>query len=170
MQERHSIPNCRFLYQLSHSRFDMSDIRISPDSQTLFTTDGIYVKRWKLATGEFLEEIFPGGGGLIEVIAISPNGQILAAAGHEYKIGLWNLSTRERMGALEYITEWQHEYSSAVFCPDNETLLVGGTGAAHIWNVRTQKHSQGRQPHTLGGSLAISPGERKNAWEKRTNS
>ncbi|MEG3973006.1 hypothetical protein QT970_00080 [Microcoleus sp. herbarium8] len=151
----HSPIEC--LYQIQHSASATRDIAISPDDRIIATADGIDVKLWNLQTGELLRILETrGGGGLILSIAISPNGQMLAAACYEYVVHLWNLHTGEHLRFFEYITEFQHEFRAVAFFSDNVTVIAGGQRIVQTWDTRTGK----RVPCPLIGSgnyLALSP-------------
>jgi WD40 repeat protein len=151
----HSPIEC--LYQIQHSKSNTRDITISPDNQIIATTDGIDVKLWNLQTGELLRILNTRGpGGLILSIAISPNGQMLAAACEEYAVHVWNVHSGEHLRVFEYITEFQHEFRGVAFFSDNVTVIAGGTRIVEMWDTRTGK----RLPSPLIGSgnhLALSP-------------
>ncbi|MDY6784015.1 MAG: hypothetical protein SW833_15960 [Cyanobacteriota bacterium] len=154
MSERY-LYQSQCLYELRHSQSSIRDITISPDGQTLATTDSVTVKLWQLSTGKFLKEIPNYAKGLCEALAISPNGQILAQAGEKYSIGLCSLLTGERLGRLRHVTYFNHDYTSIAFCADNVTLISGGSAITDSWDIRTQKYSLG--PNSLGERLALSP-------------
>ncbi len=155
MSEQNRKLSYQYIYELRHSEFSIRDIIISPDSRTLFTTDSVTVKLWRLDTGGFLEEIDNQGEGLCNALAISPNGQILAQACGEYSIDLWDLQSRKHLDCLQYITEFEHDYTSVAFCADNVTLISGGSAQTDTWNIHTGERSVGT--NTLGRSLALSP-------------
>jgi WD40 repeat protein len=145
------------LYQIQPSEYDTEDIKISPDSQIIASTDGVRVKLWNLHTGELLRILNKKGGlGLILSLAVNPNGQILAGACKNYLVHLWNLHTGEHLQVLKYSTEFVDDFTSVAFFSDNVTLIAGGQSITQMWDISTGKNL--RQPAISAGSdLALSP-------------
>jgi WD40 repeat protein len=137
-----------------HSR-RINSICLSKDNQIIVSTDGVEVKLWNLQTGELLRVLINYSGGLCNALTISPDNQIIAGACNEYSIGLWNLHTGEYLKTLEFSTWYLHPYTSVAFCADSTTLISGGSGQTHSWNIHTGKQSIG--PTSLGSRLTISP-------------
>ncbi len=102
----------------------------------------------------------PGHSRVIYAVALSPDGKLLASAGVDNKIKLWNTSD----GTLLLTLKGRAFYSNAlVFFPDGKRLAsADGDGAVRIWDAAT-----GAETARLGGrrdpelSLTIFPdGER----------
>jgi serine/threonine protein kinase/WD40 repeat protein len=82
-----------------------------------------------------LDQIAPltGYDGTLEVVAFSPNGKIVAAAGSGEGIALWDVASGSRLATLE-----GHEgaVTNLSFSPDAQTLLsTGADQTIRLWNV-----------------------------------
>ena len=67
-------------------------------------------------------------------VAISSDGQLLAAAGTEFTVNVWNLST----GALLHTLHGHDDDLSAIdFSPDGQRLASGGGREVILWNLET---------------------------------
>ncbi len=78
------------LAELTHepSLFDSARPAFHPSGKALVTAVGERVYLWDTTTGELLETAAPGLGTLRDV-AVSPDGQTVAAAGYNSQIALW---------------------------------------------------------------------------------
>jgi len=151
----HSPIEC--LYQIQPSEYDTEDIKISPDSEIIASTDGVRVKLWNLHTGELLRILNKKGGlGLILSLAVNPNGQILIGACKNYLVHVWNLHTGEHLQVLKYSTEFVDDFTSVAFFSDNVTLIAGGQSMTEMWDIRTGKVFAS-QLFSAGSDLALSP-------------
>ena len=88
---------------------------------------------------------FPEG---VDAIALSPDGQIVAAAGRGLKYGIKVWSVSKRFSYLGVPNgEWQH----LGFLPDGQMLHGLTRGAMHAWEVTTGKqkliHRGGLEPY-----------------------
>jgi WD40 repeat protein len=137
-----------------HSR-RINSICLSQDNQIIVSTDGVRVQLWNFTTGELIKELINHAEGLCNALTISPDNQIIAGACNEYSIGLWNLHTGEYLKTLEFSTWYLHPYTSVAFCADSTTLISGGEGDTHTWNIHTGKQSI--DPTSLGRCLTVSP-------------
>lgn len=90
--------------------------------------------------------ILHGQQGPIFGVAISPDGRILASAGGDDSVRLWNLVTRKPVGQP---LQAGAPVLAVAFSPDGQAVASGGSdGAVRLWNVTT-----GRE---LGGPLRAS--------------
>ncbi len=147
------------VYELKPFEFDISDITISPNGHILASSEGIVVKLFELSTGRLTKTLkkraVGASSGLLNSLAISPNGQFLAGACKKYSLHVWNLLTGEHLRFLKYITEFEHDYTSVAFCADNLTLISGARTRTDTWNILTGERSSGT--NTMGYRLTISP-------------
>ena len=74
-------------------------------------------------------------------VAFSPNGKILASAGYDKSIKLWDVATGKKLATLQGIEAvW-----SVAFSPDGKTLASAGgsisnaPGELKLWYVATDK-------------------------------
>ncbi|MEV4458959.1 TIR domain-containing protein [Microbispora sp. NPDC049633] len=84
------------------------------------------------ARGEF------GGGGQIERAALSPDGRVLATAGGNATVHLWDLATRRRLDPL--LTGHVGVVSGVAYSPDGRMLATAGDdGAVKLWDTTTRR-------------------------------
>ena len=130
------------------------------------------VRLWKVATQEqhtLLFEYEGGeGDGAVNAVGFSPEGTILAAAGDDAKIRLWDVKTQTQIDVLDTNTGG---VSSIAFSPDGKTLaslsgqsqhkrywLKGGDMAVRLWDMKTRKQIAMLQNHMAEiQAVALSP-------------
>ncbi|MFE1746484.1 protein kinase [Coleofasciculus sp. H7-2] len=141
------------------------DVAISPDGQTLVSSNVYDINVWNLETGE-LRRTFGGHIEAVKTIAISSNGETLASGSPDGTTKLWNLETGELLNTFPHGSRLPNgSFSGRVYAvalsPDGQTLFSGsGTGenSLKLWNLRT-----GELIRTLTGhsntifAIAISP-------------
>ncbi|MDY6803262.1 MAG: hypothetical protein SXA11_05575 [Cyanobacteriota bacterium] len=72
------------------------------------------------------------GGDRVNAVAISPDGQTLAAGTRDGRVCLWNLFTLEELAVLEC----EATVNGLAFSADGETLAAGcSDGSIGIWRV-----------------------------------
>ena len=113
-------------------------IAFSPDSQT-FVGAGAegQINLWSVSNWEVLNRISVGDS--VSDLAFSPDGQILASAGHE--VGLWSIENGEKIASLTGHTGWVMEVA---FSPDGTTIASGGLddGKLYVQSLKTPSKSQ----------------------------
>ena len=143
----------------------VSDVAISPDGQTLSSSNIYDINVWNLVTGE-LRRTFGGHIEAVSAIAISRDSKILASSSPDGTAKLWNLETGELLNTFPHASRLPNGSLSggvyAVAISPNGRILVSGSGGNEntikLWNVRT-----GELIRTLEGhsktifALAISP-------------
>jgi len=92
----------------------------------------------------------------ISAISLSSDGRLLASAGHDNAIKIWEVATGLELRTLKGPSQW---FESLAFSPDGHTLAAGSyEHTIKLWDVTT-----GRELRTLRGhadsvdSLAFSP-------------
>jgi WD40 repeat protein len=76
-----------------------------------------------------------GNLGIVESVAISPDGQTLASGSKDKTIKLWNLQTGKPKNTISKLSG---KVNSLTFSPDGKFLVSGGSedGAIEIWRSR----------------------------------
>lgn len=132
----------------------------SPDGQTLAFGDAGSITLWSISSQVELRRLKAhNGGGLVNSIAISPDGKTLASASvgrgdNKRTVKLWDISSGNELRTLEGPT-----IELLVFSRDGKFLAGGGyEGDMELWDARS-----GTKPQALKGhlervrSLAFSP-------------
>jgi WD40 repeat protein len=73
-------------------------------------------------------------------MALSPLGTVIATAGDDGGVKMWNLTSRREMGPRLGPTGFDGIAIALAFSPDGSMLaVVGGDGTVRLWNVATRK-------------------------------
>lgn len=125
-------------------RGDVSDgvahVACAPDGTVIalglgtWQDDEVKASLWDVATGQRLGGL-PGRKGQlgIEDLAFAPSGRILAVAGYETPVRLWDLPSRKLLHELPGA-----QANALCFAPDGRTLACGDNdGRVRLWEVAT---------------------------------
>jgi WD40 repeat protein/tRNA A-37 threonylcarbamoyl transferase component Bud32 len=119
-------------------------VMFSPDGKTLISGSFNKIHLWNVENlqagcqdGQSCSpaKTFSARLGVVNAIAITPDGQTLASGSKDKTIKLWNLKTGQ---LKETISEVSDEVHSLTFTPDGKTLVSGGSedGSIEIWRAR----------------------------------
>ena len=132
------VQNQQIITQLEGDADWIGAIAFSPDSQTFVSagSDG-QITLWSVSNWEVLGRIKTSGS--VSDLAFSPDGKILASAGHE--VGLWSVENGAKIASLTGHTGWIME---AAFSPDGTTIASGGLddGTLRVQNIKTHLESE----------------------------
>jgi len=79
---------------------------------------------------------FKGHGKIVEAVAMSPDGALLASGGHDQTIKLWDMGSKANLATLRGHTG---TVNSVAFSPDGTRLASGSTDkTVRIWNLATR--------------------------------
>src|SRR5262249_41514079 len=108
------------------------------------------VRVWDIATGKE-RAVLTGHKADIQRLAISPDGKLVASAGYERAVKLWDLGTSKLLATLTAGAQ----VSSVAISPDG-TVLAAGTeaGGLELWEVATRKRRLTLPAHP-GPTLAL---------------
>lgn len=101
----------------------ISDVQFSPEGGLLAVATSIGV--WLYDTQNYDEVALLKTTSAMETIAFSPDGSILASAGRDKSIKLWDVSTRQ---LIDTFTGYTDEVFSVAFSPDGTVLASGDWG------------------------------------------
>ncbi len=125
---------------------DLKYIVISQDNE-------YRISLWEIQTGEQMWVRFSEYGAIYEV-EFSPDGRLLATAGDDDKIYVWDVSD----GTLLYVLAGDYdrgEIWELVFSSDGQTLISLGEHGIFLWNVGTGERIGEMLEHNLGSAFAV---------------
>ncbi len=117
-------------------------LAFSPDSTVLATADGATVSFWDVAISRQIGAALNGAAG---PIALSPNGQVLAATRNQgaglWNAGLWNIATRREIGLLRYSSGNGNRVTALAVSPDGKIVAIGGQIGigTQLWDIATHR-------------------------------
>lgn len=83
--------------------------------------------------------VFTGHTGSIKTVAVSPNGRLMASAGEDKSIMLWDLGSGKRIKKMTGHTGFIYSLS---FSADNNVIVSGGAdGTVRVWDANTDQTS-----------------------------
>lgn len=117
------------------------------------------VSLWNLGTGG-LRKSFPAHSGAVNAIAVSREGNVLATAGEDGTIAIWDLPQGLETGTFspkQTLTGHSSEVLAIALSPDGQTLASGGwDGTVKVWDVETGQLLRSLAGHSqLVGAIAI---------------
>lgn len=126
--------------------------RINPSPQSRYAMK-VAAARDDIAT-------LTGHSGWVLAIQFSPDGRILASAGDDNTIRLWDVAARRQIGRA--FTAGTGPVLTLAVSPDGKTLATGGTdNAVRLWDVASHRQVAALKAHAeVVGSVAFSPNGR----------
>jgi serine/threonine protein kinase len=118
-------------------------IALTADGKFLAGSSGNAIHVWELPTGQPLRKLV-GHFDVVQTIALSPRGSLLASGSFDKTIRLWHLQTGQRLGVLALHTD---TVLAIAFSPDGKTAASSSLhDAIKLWDVET-----GQEMMTLAG-------------------
>jgi RNA polymerase sigma factor (sigma-70 family) len=93
-------------------------------------------------------------GARVNCASVSPDGQLLATAGQDGNVRLWEVATGSEVGVL---TKERTNLCCAVFSPDGKTLAVGGEETIRLWDVAARRVLWEQKQQRGQNDLAFAP-------------
>jgi WD40 repeat protein/serine/threonine protein kinase len=115
-------------------------LALSPDGRTVVTSghnSGGVMTFWDALGQSKPVSVERHLGSRVEQVAFSPDGQTLASAGYDGKLGLWSVKERRNLGMLR-----GHKglVCSVAFSPDGRTVATSsGDTTVRLWNLATRR-------------------------------
>ena len=125
----------------------------SPDG-TIVAVGGYGVQLWDVVTRKYIASLeSPADPGIVvDAVAFSHEGRILAIGNRDGTTETWNVTTRQTVGPLLTSTS---AVASIAFGPDGQTLATGNDdGTVHLWDASLESPFTGNQNV---GSIAVNP-------------
>jgi serine/threonine protein kinase/Tol biopolymer transport system component len=133
----------------------LNSAALSADGRVLATATN-EIRLWDAQTGE-LKHALEGHSVVTESVAFSPDGSLLASAGHvDGAVRLWDV----RAGTLKQEIKAHDAPSAVAFSPDGKTLATGGyDGALKFWDAAggAPKRAVDYAPNAIINTIAFSP-------------
>ena len=115
----------------------------SPDGRILACGEGQNVKLWDITTGELITT-FRGHIGLVDYLAFSPDGSILASASEDGTVLYWNINPETPLPPN--ITEHTHQVEAISFMNGGSSTLasVAYSGIITLYDLETSQRTTHR--------------------------
>ncbi len=144
----------------------ISELAWAPNSQALALAAATGIALYTIAQGQLrLRAVLEGHNGPVKGIAVSPDGTLLASAGADRTLRLWNL---QQGGAMRTLTGHEDSVERVAFSPDNAQLAsAGADGTLRLHDVATGRALRLLRSHSdevralcycEGGRLLVSGG------------
>ena len=107
-----------------------------------------------------------GHGGVVQAVAFSPNGTMLASGGMDNAVWLWDIHSGQDIAPLK---EHEDGVWTVAFSPDGATLASGSDdNTINLWNVASRKRKARLEGHTSSVfAVAFSPDGKRLASASR---
>jgi WD40 repeat protein len=129
----------RPLRVLKGYEFVIDSLAFSPDGSKLVSGGGKnepFLKVWSVATGEELQKL-RAQQTAIKAIAISPNSRILATAGQDADVNIWDLQSPD--SRIRRYLEQDLTVMALAITPDSKFLISGALDGIWLWTLNPNR-------------------------------
>ena len=111
-------------------------VAFSPDGSTLASATDHEVLLWDITGAQPITTIDANKNQMVNCVAISPKGDIIASGQTDGTVTLWDAVIGEQKTTFSTDTGY---VNSIAFTPDGNMLAVGTRGAIHLQNIETDE-------------------------------
>ncbi len=148
------MPNFSLVVTIRGYTSSVLSIAISPDGNTVASTNNDTIQLWSLTTGQAISTLF-GHTNRVNAIAINPNGKILASGSDDNTVKLWNLNNGQELRTL---SGHRAAITTLAINPDGQILASGSDDRTiKLWNLATREEIRTIRGHTAIRTVAFSP-------------
>lgn len=149
------MPNFTLAVTIRGYASSVLSIAISPDGNTVASTNNDTIQLWSLTTGQAISTLF-GHENRVNAIAINPNGKILASGSDDNRVKLWNLDNGQEIRTL---SGHRGAIRTLAMSPEGQILASGSDDKTiKLWNLATREEIRTIRGHTAAvRTVAFSP-------------
>lgn len=137
--------------------FPITSISVNPSGQIIASASSYQIKLWNINTGKEIRSLKENPSVIINSIAFSPDGKILAAGKSDKSIKLWDI---EQGKEIEVLNGHAGSVTYLCFSPNGKLLSSSDVNTIKIWDVTNGKELLTvNSPSQFGdkNALAFSP-------------
>ena len=115
-------------------------VQYSPVDSSLIASagDNTVIKLWNLEDNNTATEL-RGHRGIVNSVAFSPDGKLLASGCDDWTFKLWDVRTQQNTATLEHIADgYTWGVKVVTFSPNGQQLATAGGRHAKLWDLQTQ--------------------------------